>query len=205
MINAAQQRVGPPHLVVIGPDMLDPRRAYSTVHPCPYGLCAAPAGRPCINSMLNIADQRLLYAVHATRPTVPVAFHVADRDVDSVAHLDTEAQNRAIEHRRLHESHPCVRPGCTNRARVTMITGDVGRFASRDWLAGDLVDLCPDDAAAVAAADLAITRDDLPDWLAIDAKPTNHELWESLLNAPTAEAAQAIAAELKRRGSQVSL
>lgn len=197
-IPVQQRSSGPPRLVIIGTTMLDTARAHSTVLACP--VCEAATAHPCINPRLASHDQVLHYAVHEERPTVAVAVRDDVRGVDTVERLDDPARTRAVMHRNLHESHTCVRPGCDTTATVTTIAAGVGRLAGRDWRPGDLVDFCPDDMAAILDAQTAVHRDDLPEWLAVDAKPTDADLFGELLNAPTVEAAQALAAELRRRG-----
>jgi hypothetical protein len=205
-IPAQQPWARPPKFAIIGTTILDPDRAHSTVLACPE--CEAPTARPCTNPQLPTNDRDLHYAVHEARPTVAVAVRVYRPDAggsfDTVARLDHNAQTRALMHRQLHESHPCRRPGCDTTARVPAIANGPGRLAGVDWLPGDVVDFCPDHFGEVLGAYMAVSRDDMPDWLAVDAKPTNSDLWGELLNAPTVEAAQALSAELRRRGVTVT-
>jgi hypothetical protein len=206
LIPAQQPRhAGPPALAIIGTTMVDPSRVHSTVLACPEPWCEAPTGRPCINPLLPIADQVLHYAVHATRPTVATAVRDEHRGVDTVARLDHDAQTRATMHRQLHESHPCRTPGCNAAGRVPLLAAAPGRLAGVDWIAGDVVDFCADHLSELIDASTAERRDDMPEWIAVDAKPTDADLWGDLLNAPTVAAAEALSAELRRRGAVAEL
>lgn len=48
-----------------------------------------------------------------------------------------------IEHRVRNEVHTCVRPRCPARSRVAYAVAAPMRFAGRDLVPGDFVDLCP--------------------------------------------------------------
>jgi hypothetical protein len=82
-----------------------------------------------------------------------------------------------IEHRVHNETHHCIRPGCGKRAQTAFIAREHGLFAGRDMKPGDWIDLCADDAGDVYNAQHQ-TRDQLPDWLKVDAKPDVTDLLE---------------------------
>ncbi|MFD1546991.1 hypothetical protein [Nonomuraea guangzhouensis] len=88
-----------------------------------------------------------------------------------------------IDHRVRDEIHDCIRPTCDKRAKTAFIAREHGRFAGRDMKPGDWIDLCADDAADVYRAQHQ-TRDQLPDWLRVDAKPDPYDTLFDLSEGP---------------------
>lgn len=80
-----------------------------------------------------------------------------------------------LERRRLDEVHACVAPACGARAQTAFAAAERGRFAGREWNAGDMIDLCAPHANDVFSAG-GKTREQLPEWLRVDAKPDPYEL-----------------------------
>lgn len=79
-----------------------------------------------------------------------------------------------IDRRVRDEVHECVRPGCGKQAQTAFVACENGRFAGRNVKAGDWLDLCADDATDVYRAQHQ-SRNQLPDWLRVDARPDPSE------------------------------
>lgn len=64
--------------------------------------------------------------------------------VEGCGGMNERTMSERIDHRVHDEIHPCVRPGCGQRAAVALHVDEPMRLAARDFMPGEFVDLCPD-------------------------------------------------------------
>lgn len=152
-------------LAAIGPDPHDPGRAHSTIHTCP--ICAARPHRLCCLTGSPAGADHNRYAVHADRPTVPLAHLDRARGVPTVAGLPAADVVAALDHRRAHGGYSCRVPACDADAGACFVAADVGKLAGRAWHPGDVIDLCAVHAGDVYAVAGAVDGR-MPLWLHAD-------------------------------------
>lgn len=81
----------------------------------------------------------------------------------------TEVRRRIARDIEEHQRPQCDVPGCEDKARTVFHAAEAGRFAGAEREVGDPIHLCPQHAHDVYLAQGVWDRDQLPEWLRVDA------------------------------------